>query len=278
MILLAGFEPFGGDSSNPSWAAVLLARDILRAEGLQVEARELPCVFGESASVLLGAIERLRPELVICAGLAGGRDRLSLERVAINCDDARISDNAGNRPVDQPVVPGGPAAYFSTLPLKPALQALQIAGIRAEVSQTAGSYLCNHVFYALMHALAAAPVPDAGENGVPAVRGGFIHVPYAEVQASQEAMASAAPATAFAAPATAFAAPATACAAPATASAAPATASAAPAPAPATAAPSRPAPARAMPLRDMAEGIAVVVRTSLSPNHASPAYLPMSAG
>lgn len=168
MILLTGFEPFGGDAANPSWAAATLARDILRAEGHDVEAIELPCVFGEAAARLLAAVNRWNPDLVISLGLAGGRDRISLERVAINCDDARIPDNAGQRPVDEEVVPGGPAAYFSTLPVKAALRALQIAGIRAEVSQTAGTYVCNHVFYALMHALAKRPQ----------VRGGFVHIPY----------------------------------------------------------------------------------------------------
>lgn len=168
MILLSGFEPFGGDRTNPSWGAVRVARDILRGEGLDAEAVELPCVFGESVRVLRQEIARLRPVLVISAGVAGGRERLSLERVAINCDDARIPDNAGNRPVDEEVVPGGPAAYFSALPVKAALRALQIAGLRAEVSQTAGTYVCNHVFYGLMHYLAAE------SSGT---RGGFIHVP-----------------------------------------------------------------------------------------------------
>ncbi|WP_115789840.1 pyroglutamyl-peptidase I [Arthrobacter silvisoli] len=178
MILLSGFEPFDGDPTNPSWGAVQAARDILRAEGLKVEALELPCVFGESVQVLRREIARLRPALVIGAGLAGGRDRLSLERVAINCDDARIPDNAGNRPVDEEVVPGGPAAYFSTLPVKAALRALQIAGLRAEVSQTAGTYVCNHVFYGLMHHLATD-----GRGS----RGGFIHVPR-EAQAGTPGM------------------------------------------------------------------------------------------
>jgi pyroglutamyl-peptidase len=169
MILLSGFEPFGGDSVNPSWNAVRAARDILWAEGLDAQAVELPCVFGESVRVLRREIDRLQPQLVVCAGLAGGRSRLSLERVAINCDDARIPDNAGNRPVDEEVVPGGPAAYFSTLPVKASLRALQIAGIRAELSQTAGTYVCNHIFYSLMHYLATER---------PETRGGFIHVPY----------------------------------------------------------------------------------------------------
>lgn len=168
MILLTGFEPFGADNINPSWHAVLRARDVLRSEGHDVEALELPCVFGQSATVLLNAIADLTPDIVLSVGLAGGRERVSLERVAINCDDARIPDNKGQRPIDQQVVPGGPAAYFSTLPIKAALRNLQIDGIKGEVSQSAGTYVCNHVFYALMHSLAA-------KDGV---RGGFVHVPY----------------------------------------------------------------------------------------------------
>lgn len=172
MILLTGFEPFGGDSTNPSWTAVVQASGILRAEGLRVEAVQLPCVFGESAEVLSQAIDGYQPDVVLSVGLAGGRSRLSLERVAINCDDARIPDNKGQRPIDQEVVPGGPAAYFATLPIKAALRNLQIEGIRAEVSQSAGTYVCNHVFYALMHAVQA-------RGGA---RGGFVHVPYASEQ------------------------------------------------------------------------------------------------
>lgn len=173
MILLTGFEPFGGEVSNPSWAAAVQARALLEADGHNVAAVELPCVFGESINVLNAALARNRPELVICVGQAGGRARVSLERVAINCDDARIPDNAGNQPVDQEVVPGGPAAYFSTLPIKAALDALRVSGIPAEVSQTAGTYVCNHIFYALMHSLNM----PSGTSGT-AVRGGFVHVPY----------------------------------------------------------------------------------------------------
>lgn len=168
MILLTGFEPFGGESLNPSWLAVQRAAEILRAEGHSVATVELPCVFGESAKVLGEALREHGPEIVLSVGMAGGRSRLSLERVAINCDDARIPDNKGQRPIDEAVVAGGPAAYFSTLPIKAALTNLQIEGIKAEVSQTAGTYVCNHVFYALMHALAS-------KDGV---RGGFVHVPF----------------------------------------------------------------------------------------------------
>lgn len=168
MILLTGFEPFGGETTNPSWTAARGAAALLQAEGHEVAAVELPCVFGDAIAALRAALAEHRPDVVVCAGQAGGRPRISLERIAINCDDARIPDNAGNAPVDEPVVPGGPAAYFSTLPVKAALAALGAAGIPAEVSQTAGTYVCNHVFYGLMHALASTP----------AVRGGFVHVPF----------------------------------------------------------------------------------------------------
>ncbi|MBT2587558.1 pyroglutamyl-peptidase I [Arthrobacter sp. ISL-95] len=168
MILLTGFEPFGEDKVNPSWLAAQGARELLAEEGMAVEAVELPCVFGESAAALTDAITRLNPDIVVCTGLAGGRGRVSLERVAINCDDARIPDNKGQRPIDEEVIPGGPAAYFSSLPIKAALRNLQIAGIKGEVSQTAGTYVCNHIFYALMHSLASKP----------GIRGGFVHLPY----------------------------------------------------------------------------------------------------
>lgn len=183
MILLTGFEPFGRDTVNPSWLAVQLARESLQAEGFAVEAIELPCVFGESLEVLHQAISRLTPEVVVCVGLAGGRDRVSLERVAINCDDARIPDNKGQRPIDVEVIPGGPAAYFSSLPIKAALSNLQIAGIKGEISQTAGTYVCNHVFYGLMNALASRP----------GVRGGFVHVPYLPEQVTPEGAAPSMP-------------------------------------------------------------------------------------
>lgn len=172
MILLTGFEPFDGETTNPSWSAARAAAQLLEAEGLAVQAVQLPCVFGESITALEEALERHSPELVVCAGQAGGRPRISLERVAINCDDARIPDNAGNRPIDEAVVPDGPAAYFTSLPVKAALAALNAAQIPAEVSQTAGTYVCNHVFYGLMHALRLHP----------GTRGGFVHVPYETAQ------------------------------------------------------------------------------------------------
>lgn len=172
-VLLTGFEPFGGESTNPSWGAVhALAGE--RIAGHDVVVRQLPVEFGRALAVLDAALAEVAPSLVICVGQAGGRAQLSLERVAINVDDARIPDNAGARPVDRPVAPDGPAAYFSSLPIKAILATLQEAGLPAEVSQTAGTYVCNHVFYGLMHRL----------QNVPGVRGGFIHIPYAPEQAA----------------------------------------------------------------------------------------------
>ncbi len=138
-------------------------------------------MFGESADVLVAAIDRVKPDVVVCLGLAGGRTAVSLERVAINCDDARIPDNAGHSRIDEEIVPGGPAAYFSTLPIKAALAALQVAGIPAEVSQTAGTYVCNHVFYALMHSIEQRSD----------IRGGFVHLPRESEPMPVELMAQA---------------------------------------------------------------------------------------
>ena len=175
-ILLTGFAPFGGEELNPSWQAVA-ALDGERIGGHRVMARLLPVEFGASLDALRVALEHVRPALVLCVGQAGGRAQLSLERVAINVDDARIPDNAGAAPVDAPIAADGPAAYFATLPIKAMLAALREAGIPAEVSQTAGTYVCNHVFYGLMHALRATP----------GVRGGFVHIPYSPQQAARHA-------------------------------------------------------------------------------------------
>lgn len=173
MVLLTGFAPFGGDAVNPSWLAV---RRLAAARPEQVRAVELPTVFGGSVTALAAAIERHRPRLVVCVGQAGGRPSITPERVAINVDDARIADNDGRRPVDTPVVADGPAAYFSGLPVKACVAALRRAGIPAALSQTAGTFVCNHVFYGLMHELATR---------WPGVRGGFVHVPFAPEQVPQ---------------------------------------------------------------------------------------------
>ncbi|MFI9810524.1 pyroglutamyl-peptidase I [Saccharothrix variisporea] len=168
-VVLTGFEPFGGEQTNPSWDAV---RQVVPT-GYELVVAELPCSFEESIPTLRALLVEHAPDVVICVGQAGGRAAITPERVAINLDDARIPDNAGAQPIDVPVVAGGPAAYFTTLPVKACVAALAEADIPASVSHTAGTFVCNHVFYGLMHWVATER-PD--------VRAGFVHVPYAPEQ------------------------------------------------------------------------------------------------
>ncbi|HUP28698.1 MAG TPA: pyroglutamyl-peptidase I [Usitatibacter sp.] len=171
VVLVTGFEPFNGEGLNPSWEVCnRLARSI---GGMRVETCRVPCEFRRAIEVVAEAIERLRPALVVSLGQAGGRSHLSVERVAINVDDARIDDNAGTAPVDAPIAPDGPPAYFATLPIKAMVAAMRAAGVPAEVSNTAGTYVCNHLMYGVLHSIAASGT-DA--------RAGFIHLPYAEEQ------------------------------------------------------------------------------------------------
>lgn len=181
-VLLTGFEPFDQDPLNPSWE---VARALDRwqpavmgraGDAFEVRAAQLPCVFGDAVVRLQAAIAQWQPVLVICLGLAGGRSEITPERVAINVDDARIPDNAGCQPVDTAVQLQGPTAYFSTLPIKAMVRNLRTEGIPASVSNTAGTFVCNHVFYALMHHLAQATTKD-GRPQAREARGGFIHVP-----------------------------------------------------------------------------------------------------
>ncbi|SFU30525.1 pyroglutamyl-peptidase I [Pseudoduganella namucuonensis] len=178
-VLLTGFEPFNKETINPAWEAVR-ALDGWSEEGFTVAARQLPCVFVLANEVMARAIEELNPSIVIAVGQAGGRCDLSVERVAINIDDAPILDNQQQQLVDQAVVEGGPAAYFSTLPVKAIARELRAAGLPASVSQTAGTFVCNHVFYGLMHV--AAERMERG--GVAPMRAGFIHIPYLPRQAA----------------------------------------------------------------------------------------------
>lgn len=171
-VLLTGFEPFGGESINPSGE---IARQLHGTVigGHRVVGALLPCVFGAAITELKKQIRATKPALIICVGQAGGRAEITPERVALNVDDARIPDNAGRQPVDRPVVRGGPAAHWSTLPIKAIVAELRRREIPAAVSQTAGTFVCNHVFYGLMHKLQKQRK----------VRGGFIHVPFLPEQA-----------------------------------------------------------------------------------------------
>jgi pyroglutamyl-peptidase len=174
-VLLTGFDPFGGETANPSQSIALELSGRVIAERTVVS-EILPCVYGQSLKALQTAIRKHNPELVICLGQAGGRIGLTLERIAINVDDAGIPDNAAQRPIDQPIAKCGPAAYWSTLPIKAMTRAIAMAGIEASVSQTAGTFVCNHVFYGLMRALKRRP----------GVRGGFIHVPFLPEQSERQ--------------------------------------------------------------------------------------------
>ena len=178
-VLLTGFDPFDGDQTNPSWEAVRqLDGEVLR--GHRIVTACLPTEFRRSLRVLRSAITQHHPSLVLCIGLAGGRSQLALERVAINIDDARIPDNAQYRPIDVPIVRNGPVAYFSTLPIKAMLLALQQANLPVEISQSAGTFVCNHVFYGLMHTLASKTD----------VRGGFVHIPFSPKEAEKRGCAT----------------------------------------------------------------------------------------
>ena len=172
--LVTGFDPFGGDAINPSSEAV--ARLRRRIGSLSIETAVLPTSYARSAGVLRQAIDRAQPDLVLCVGQAGGRSELSLERVGINVQDARIRDNDGDQPIDVPVVPEGPPAYFATLPIKACVVALRRAGLPAAVSNTAGTFVCNHVLYALM---------DMAQDHPARFRGGFLHIPYVPEQAAR---------------------------------------------------------------------------------------------
>ncbi|MBC5767902.1 pyroglutamyl-peptidase I [Ramlibacter albus] len=169
-VLLTGFDPFGGQAVNPSWMAVAALHGTTVA-GHEVIGAQVPTVFGAALQAMRDLLRQHKPTLVLATGQAGGRAAISLERVAINVNDARIPDNSGAQPVDTPVVPGGPAAYFTRLPIKAMLTELQLRGIHAEVSQTAGTFVCNHLFYGLMHELETDPA-------LRDVRAGLIHVPW----------------------------------------------------------------------------------------------------
>nr|WP_320146536.1 pyroglutamyl-peptidase I [uncultured Anaeromusa sp.] len=174
-VLLTGFDPFGGEAVNPALEAVKQLNGVVIAEA-NVVTREIPTVRGKAIEALERAIREVQPDVVIAVGQAGGRVDITPERVAINVDDFRIPDNEGNQAVDEAVVADGPAAYWSTLPIKKIVAVLREDGIPASVSNSAGTFVCNHVFYGLMHYLQQ-------EGNIR--RGGFIHIPYLPAQAAK---------------------------------------------------------------------------------------------
>ncbi|MBR2895425.1 MAG: pyroglutamyl-peptidase I [Oscillospiraceae bacterium] len=170
-ILLTAFEPFGGSPINPALEAVNLVSD--HVGGARIFKLEVPTVFEESIALVADAMEMLHPDAVLCVGQAGGRNGLTIERVAINLDDARIPDNEGNQPIDRPIYPDGAPAYFSNLPIKAIAANIRKAGLPASVSNTAGTFVCNHLMYGVLYHIA---------KSYPEMRGGFLHVPFAPSQ------------------------------------------------------------------------------------------------
>ena len=166
-ILVTGFDPFGGETVNPALEAVKsLPSEI---HGAEVHWVAIPTVFYKAAEVLETAIVRYQPDAVLCIGQAGGRASLTPERVAINQDDARIPDNQGNQPIDEPIRMDGEVAYFSTLPIKAMVQAIKEEGLPATVSNTAGTFVCNHLMYQALY---------LADKKFPHMRAGFMHIPY----------------------------------------------------------------------------------------------------
>ncbi|MPQ22806.1 pyroglutamyl-peptidase I [Carnobacterium divergens] len=175
-ILVTGFDPFGGEPINPALEAVKGLADTIN--GAEIIKLEIPTVFGKSAEVVKAAMEKHHPDVVLNIGQAGGRFAISPERVAINIDDARIPDNEGNQPVDIAIQEDGAPAYFTQLPIKAMVTQMKEAGIPANVSNTAGTFVCNHIMYQVHYLI---------EKEYPAVKGGFIHVPYIPEQVIEKA-------------------------------------------------------------------------------------------
>ena len=166
-VLVTGFDPFGGEKLNPALEAIKSLP--AQIQGAEVRWLEVPTVFYKSAKILEEEIRLYQPDIVLCVGQAGGRKGLTPERVAINQDDARIPDNEGNQPIDRPIQLDGPPAYFSSLPIKAMVQAIKEEGLTASVSNTAGTFVCNHLMYQVLYLV---------EKEFPNIKAGFMHIPY----------------------------------------------------------------------------------------------------
>ena len=170
-LLLTAFTPFGGESINPALEAVKLVKD--KIANLDIIKLEVPTVFRKSVNTVIEAMEREKPDFVLCVGQAGGRAGITPERVAINIDDARIPDNEGNQPIDRTIYPDGENAYFSDLPVNAMAEAIKKAGLTSILSNSAGTYVCNHLMYGVLYHI---------NKTYKEMKGGFIHVPYVPVQ------------------------------------------------------------------------------------------------
>lgn len=166
-LLLTAFDPFGGETINPALEAVNLIPD--QIDDTTIIKLEIPTVFDKSATILNNALKTHQPDVVLCVGQAGGRPAITPERVAINMDDAGIPDNEGNQPIDRTIRTDGAPAYFSNLPIKAMAARIREGGIPAKISNSAGTFVCNHLMYCLLYTL---------DKHYPHVKGGFVHVPY----------------------------------------------------------------------------------------------------
>lgn len=175
-VLVTGFDPFGGESVNPAFEAVKLLPDTIA--GAEIIKLEIPTVFSKSGPAVEAGIKEHNPDIVINVGQAGGRSCVTIEQVGINLAEARIPDNAGEQPIDEPLQADGPTAYFATIPVKAIVQNIRAHGLPAHISYTAGTYVCNCVMYNVLH-MAATKYPH--------IRAGFIHVPFATEQVIDKA-------------------------------------------------------------------------------------------
>ena len=173
-IIVTGFDPFGGEKINPSIECVKALPEI---EGVELIRLELPTVFKESAKRLNEVINDVKPDAVLSVGQAGGRTGITMERIAINVDDARIPDNISQQPIDEAIQLDGEAAYFTTLPIKRIVKAIREAGISAEVSNSAGTFVCNHIMYQALFAATKADKP---------FKAGFMHIPFIPEQTTDK--------------------------------------------------------------------------------------------
>ena len=173
-ILVTAFDPFGGESINPALEAVKLMKD--KIDGAEIVKLEIPTVFRKSIDKVAEAILKEDPDVVLSIGQAGGRFEVTPERVAINVDDARIPDNEGNQPIDVPIYEDGAPAYFTTLPVKAMVEAIRSAGLPSSLSNSAGTFVCNHIMYGVLY-----QIEKMGKN----IRAGFIHVPFIPEQVAR---------------------------------------------------------------------------------------------
>ncbi|MBQ7229644.1 MAG: pyroglutamyl-peptidase I [Oscillospiraceae bacterium] len=173
-LLITGFDPFGGETVNPAWEAVSRLPDTIG--GFRLTKLQIPTVFGIAADAVLAAARADAPDVILCVGMAAGRDAVTPERIAINMASAKKPDNAGNQPLEAPILPGGPDGMFSTVPVSAMADAITAAGLPGRVSNTAGTFVCNDTLYRLLHHYADTPV-----------RVGFVHVPHLPQQAGDGA-------------------------------------------------------------------------------------------